>query len=77
MSKYRKRKVITIKNPDCKDPNIMLQNYKGLWQGSELHIFRLVWDRLLISHLFVRPISHLPPIESTAHLPPVLPPTYF
>jgi len=32
MSKYRKRKVITIKNPDCKDPNIMLQNYRGLWQ---------------------------------------------
>jgi len=32
MKHYNKRKVITIKNPDCKDPNIMLQNYTGLWQ---------------------------------------------
>ena len=32
MGKHRKRKVITIKNPDCKDPDIMLQNYTGLWQ---------------------------------------------
>ncbi len=28
----RNKKVIKIKNPDCKNPNIMLQNYSGLWQ---------------------------------------------
>jgi len=25
-------KTINIKNPDCKNPDMMLQNYKGLWQ---------------------------------------------
>ena len=28
----RKHRVIKIKNSDCKEPNIMLQNYTGLWR---------------------------------------------
>lgn len=27
-----KRKATKIKNPDCKDPTMMLQNYDGLWR---------------------------------------------
>ena len=28
----RKHRVIKIKNSDCKEPSIMLQNYTGLWR---------------------------------------------
>tara|TARA_R100001132_G_C3269051_1_gene91357 strand:+ start:1850 stop:2020 length:171 start_codon:yes stop_codon:yes gene_type:complete len=28
----RKRRIIKINNPDCKDPDTMLQDYSGLWR---------------------------------------------
>jgi hypothetical protein len=36
MGKY---KITKIKNPDCKDPNVMLQNYNGLWRTLKVSVF--------------------------------------
>ena len=40
MKHYDKRKVIRIRNPDCKNLREMQQNYSGLWRALGLSVTR-------------------------------------
>ena len=40
MKHYDKRKVIKVRNPDCKNLYAMQQNYSGLWRALGLQVTR-------------------------------------